>query len=693
MFRSLLLSCPSTLFCVLAILIAVQNAALESGSHENGSQNEENKPKLSLFMNDSTLVYEFSNSSSINQVLLVRDRALLVAGTNFVYLLKDQIYLKANDSKDSPVFWPIKSVGFLGKEPFLGKNPNAANPPVNEIKILTAIDEDKFLVCGTLNQGKCYLLYANIRDFAGSDPSPPNSSYELKLVDKLRDNAYNHLGYSEVRCERQGFFQHPLNCSRFYSCLPMGFGLKRKELDCPYVKLGNEWTSLGGYYLDKSKLITQSHKFFKFPVFNEKQVHCDLPRNTKCKSDQPDYENFEYLRRSSRMLLPVRISQEDPKKEEKGKKDDLLFVLANEPDDDDENGRGRNRDRPMHLPYLSKLQFNKKETKLELRESGRFASSIDLSRNHRRFGVYQMELVYLYAVGSYAFILKREKESWQPTKTRLGKLVIDSDEQQYSHGYVELPLTCKDPENGETFTYAGSAHFGFGDSSIPGSGASSPESTKGDTLFVTFNSFNDTAGEVDQAKGSLLCAFPEEKLRSEFGKALENCRQGSSRNVRLMTRYSALTDSTRCPKRERRDTSSANDDYVESLEDVEGYFVYKLKNQVITSLASTVHDQSPNGKNNLFALGTQQGELLLLVRQNGTLKSEIKFSSNDPVIGSKESSPIHGNPLVDKNDHAYFTAAHRLVRISLSEKECRGRKLEWKEIEAMGDAMGESEVF
>lgn len=51
------------------------------------------------------------------------------------------------------------------------------------------------------------------------------------------------------------------------------------------------------------------------------------------------------------------------------------------------------------------------------------------------------------------------------------------------------------------------------------------------------------------------------------------------------------------------------------------------------------------------------------------------------------STAIHGN-LVDESDHAYFTASHYLIRISLSEKKCRGRQLNGKEIDAVGDAMG-----
>ena len=228
MSRNSLLSRPSRFLCEhcgLLILIAVHFAIHASGTLRL------NEPKVWLFTNDSTLVYEFSDSPSINQVLLVRERDLLVAGTNFVYLFKEQIYRKEEESKNSEV-----SFGFLGKNRF----PNGTASPVNEIKILTEIAEDRFLVCGTINYGKCYRLYANIGD-------PPKSVYELKLKDKLADNAkYNYLGYTDVRCEKQGFFQHPLNCSRFYSCFRRGLGLYRNDFDCPFVTVANGSTSLGG---------------------------------------------------------------------------------------------------------------------------------------------------------------------------------------------------------------------------------------------------------------------------------------------------------------------------------------------------------------------------------------------------------------------------------------------------------------
>lgn len=177
-----------------------------------------------------------------------------------------------------------------------------------------------------------------------------------------------------------------------------------------------------------------------------------------------------------------------------------------------------------------------------------------------------------------------------------------------------------------------------------------PESNRGDTLFVTLNSYNDALGEVDRSRGSLLCAFPQEKLQKEFDRAMEKCRQGSSQKVRLMTRYSAINESTRFCERKDTYRSSSPDDYVESLEDVEGHFLYKLKNEVITSLASTIYRKSSNESNNLFAFGTWQGEVHRLVRQNGTRKSEIKFSPNDRIrsteiveLNSNERSAIHGH--------------------------------------------------
>ena len=376
------------------------------------------------------------------------------------------------------------------------------------------------------------------------------------------------------------------------------------------------------------------------------------------------------------MLFPVRNSKEN------------LFVLASEPDGDLEC---------THLPILSKLQFNKNRKQLELRESGRFASSIDLNSNLLRLGFYKMEFLYLYEVTNYVFVLKREKESWQPTKTRLGKLVIDPDEEEYSHGYVELPLSCTNPNTGETLTYAESAHFGFGDSWLSNRSDNSPWSDRndgildlGDTLFVTFNSFNDALSKVDASKGSILCAFPQEQLKNEFGKTMESCRQGDWR-ARLMTRYSAINGSTRCSRRRSRTSSHSSsreqDEYVESLETVQGHYLNKLKNEVITSLASTVHRKSPNETNNLFALGTAEGKLYQLIRENDTLKSEVKFNL-EATSNKITNLAINANPLVDESDHAYFAASQHLIKVSLSERECKGPKLNGTQIYAIGDAMG-----
>ena len=199
-----------------------------------------------------------------------------------------------------------------------------------------------------------------------------------------------------------------------------------------------------------------------------------------------------------------------------------LFVLASEPD-------GHPND-PTHLPVLAKLQFNKTRKQFELCESDRFAAAIDLNKFLLPLSRYRMEFIYLYETKNYVFVLKREKEERWPTKSRLGKLVVDPNDGQYSYGYVELPLSCTDPATGESFTYAESAHFGFGDRWIPKKSGDTEASNEGndqaDTLFVTFNSFNDSLDRVDTSKGSLLCAFRQETIKNEFGSAMERCRQG-----------------------------------------------------------------------------------------------------------------------------------------------------------------------
>lgn len=373
------------------------------------------------------------------------------------------------------------------------------------------------------------------------------------------------------------------------------------------------------------------------------------------------------------MLLPVVHGVGDSKEN--------LFVLANEPDSDLNDS--------MHLPVLSILQFSKARNQFELRESKRFAPSIDLSESLLRLRVYQMQFLYLYKLANYVFVLKREKESWQPTKTRLGKLVIDPEDEQYS--YVELPLSCTDPATGESFVYAESAHFGFGDSwMLKENGNDSLESDPGDTLFITFNSFNDS--KVDASKGSLLCAFQQEILKKKFDETVERCREGD-RSVRLMTRYSELNESTRCSRRKRRESSrTSSDDYLESLETVEGVLVYKLKDEVVTSLASTIHRRSSNETGNLFALGTATGKVYRLVRENEKLKPEIKFNPEVSPQSNSLTHAINANPLV-KNDHVYFTGNHRLIKLSLSEKQCRGKRLEGKQIDMIGSAMGMFFVF
>ena len=203
-------------FCELFIFILIAILAIRV--------NCENYPKVLISSNDSTLVYTFHNSPSIHQVLLVPKRGgLLVAGTDFIYLLENEVYRK--DEKYEP------GKAFLGKASF----PNSTAYPVNEIKIMVPIDEDQYFVCGTINDGKCYLL------------NTKHPSNVLELGDKLTDvGRFNYLGYSGIRCEKQGFFQDPFNCSRFFSCFRRSYGLFRSKLkDCPYVRLEDEYTSLG----------------------------------------------------------------------------------------------------------------------------------------------------------------------------------------------------------------------------------------------------------------------------------------------------------------------------------------------------------------------------------------------------------------------------------------------------------------
>lgn len=223
--KSLLQTIRSSSLLCLLILITVLFSNCVSFRNEL-------RPKVSLFTNGTTLVYEFNDSPSITQILRVRQtneqkiekRGLLLAGTNFLYLLKDPTYQNATVSKNTKV--PFY---FFSKDQF----PNGAAFPVNEIKVLTAINEYQFFVCGTINDGKCYLLLANLSDLAGMDLFRLESDDSEKYP-TIKHSKYDYLGYSKVECEKEGYYQNPLNCSQFYTCLPTISTLGLGKSDCPF---------------------------------------------------------------------------------------------------------------------------------------------------------------------------------------------------------------------------------------------------------------------------------------------------------------------------------------------------------------------------------------------------------------------------------------------------------------------------
>lgn len=212
------------IFSLIFFLIAIHFANRVTCENEN-----QFKSQVSCVENDSTLVYTFAEQPSINQVLSVEDSYLLVAATNSVYFFKDETYKKEIEKenrkqiKDYPKSFYINA-SIIGNKQFENTD---LDSPMNELRILVPFD-DQFLVCGTINDGMCYLLDAQV------DHSSNSTKFKLD-DDKLANGTkLNHLGHSEILCKLKGYFQDPLNCSRFYSCYRKGPSLYRSPIkDCP----------------------------------------------------------------------------------------------------------------------------------------------------------------------------------------------------------------------------------------------------------------------------------------------------------------------------------------------------------------------------------------------------------------------------------------------------------------------------
>ena len=116
----------------------------------------------------------------------------------------------------------------------------------------------------------------------------------------------------------------------------------------------------------------------------------------------------------------------------------------------------------------------------------------------------------------YAFVIKREQVNDRELGTKLGRLCLNDE----SFGsYMELSLSCRDPNTNELYTYGRTVQL---DQFY---------------LYVAFNRYNETHRTVDESKGTILCSFERDELNELYLNMTMKCNDGETDDVRLMNYY------------------------------------------------------------------------------------------------------------------------------------------------------------
>lgn len=359
-------------------------------------------------------------------------------------------------------------------------------------------------------------------------------------------------------------------------------------------------------------------------------------------------ERFDLIAsRHSSILMPI--------------KEQGSFILAHEPDD---------RPDTQRPPIVSKLLFSKfkNATLNQIQFSfhptvhGAHKAMINIADKEIRSKT-RMHFITGFIYENFAFILKTEKKEGQPLTTRLGRVCLD-DSSFFS--YTEIQLSClNETSSSPEYNYASAAYFGRADSYLS---KKTDTKLKSETLFVTFNLYDNRQRTIDRSKGSMLCAFTIEQIMQYYSHAVDYCYAGASNpNIGLMTQYSAINkpnnDCTRVNKGENYlCLGNSVDSYVEYRLGQLGTLLFEFKEDVITSLATTVSD-TKDIEFNTFVLGSDEGKILKLARAyDEQLRLLHTFK-----IHNQSNDMINPNPMINsKYGNVYFTAGKHMIKFPMN---------------------------
>lgn len=194
---------------------------------------------------------------------------------------------------------------------------------------------------------------------------------------------------------------------------------------------------------------------------------------------------------------------------------------------------------------------------------------------------YQMNFVHslIWPMHDYGFVLKRERLNGQDFQVKLGRVRL---ERRSFRRYIEIPLSCRDRNTGETYAYAHKAHFvewiGYRYSPI---------------LFVLFQWYDRMLNQVDRSKGTVLCGYEVLEANETFAMINDLCTFGgittaSKEKFRLII-YNSTNGRLSTGRHARcagRDDGSV-ERYIESKElFLDGQVLFRF-NETITTLWSS----------------------------------------------------------------------------------------------------------
>lgn len=377
---------------------------------------------------------------------------------------------------------------------------------------------------------------------------------------------------------------------------------------------------LSDYYIQCG--IVQDNRVCKFVSFYNQSINYSEKNLTDAQNILPEQSTY------IKQILPIEINQRSY----------YLCIMSNF--DDSES-------------FFAKLKLNNSEKYFMRSEPDLKSLTYKNKKSMVNFDAKSISLYLFhyghYSIGNYqryAFMLKNEENN----TTKLARVCLNDISFK---SYTEIELVCKDENTNQMYKTATSAHFDYSDTFLKKKAGTMSYNK---TLFVALNN-------RPLSNDSILCAFPYERITNYFERTVNECYEGNSSFSQLLKKNNYLkSECIGCPSDENHTctTDCYQDFFINSKESLYGVFLYKLDDEIVTSLTSLVINSKDDLKTNKFILGTLSGKIYELEPDKNNSLNSIKILP--PVEISKQIEPK--TSMINKT--VYLISGSSLIQYTVS---------------------------